>query len=118
MSDALYERYKEALRAGHVASLRGRQDAALAAYVEAATLAPERALPHVSIGQVYLRLDRPTEALSAFGAALDRAPNDEKALEGSAEALAGLGRPVEAADALDRAWTIQLASGTDRRGAR
>jgi len=40
MTEALYERYKEALRRGHVASLRGRPEAALAAYVEAATIAP------------------------------------------------------------------------------
>ena len=47
MSDALYERYKEALRRGHVAALRGRDAAALEAYSEAARLAPDRALPLV-----------------------------------------------------------------------
>ena len=52
MSDALYERYKDALRRGHVAALRGRQDAALTAYGEAAKLAPDRPLPLVSIGNV------------------------------------------------------------------
>ena len=66
MSEALYERYKDALRRGHVAALRGRHDAALAAYVEAATIAPERALPHASIGVVSLRLGRPADALAAF----------------------------------------------------
>ena len=44
MSDAVYERYKEALRRGHVAAERGRFDAALAAYANAAGLAPDRAL--------------------------------------------------------------------------
>ena len=37
VSGSLYERYKEALRRGHVAALRGRLDAALDAYGEAAS---------------------------------------------------------------------------------
>lgn len=101
MSEALYERYKDALRRGHVAGLRGRLDVALAAYVEAATLAPERSLPHASIGAVYLRLDRPADALVAFDAALTRAPSDEPALRGRADALLALDRPSEAAAVLD-----------------
>ena len=36
MSEALYEQYKDALRRGHVAALRGQLDAAAAAYREAA----------------------------------------------------------------------------------
>ena len=43
MSEALYERYKDALRKGHVAALRGRHDAALEAYGEASRLAPDQA---------------------------------------------------------------------------
>lgn len=101
MSEALYERYKDALRRGHLASLRGRHDAALSAYLEAATIAPERALPHVSIGAVSLRLDRPAEALTAFDSALERSPGDETALTGRADALVALGRPSEAAATLD-----------------
>jgi tetratricopeptide (TPR) repeat protein len=101
-SDALYERYKEALRRGHVAALRDRLDAAVVAYREAAELAPERALPHASLGSVLVRLRRPEEAVAAYALALDRAPRDEGAQAGRAEALAALGRPVEAADALDR----------------
>jgi tetratricopeptide (TPR) repeat protein len=101
-SDALYERYKEALRRGHVAALRDRLDAAVVAYREAAELAPERALPHASLGSVLVRLRRPEEALAAYALALDRAPRDEGAQAGRAEALAALGRAVEAADALDR----------------
>lgn len=107
MSEALYERYKDALRRGHVAALRGRHDAALAAYVEAATIAPERALPHSSIGSIYLRLERPAEALTAFGHALDRSPTDETALAGRADTLVALGRPAEAAEALDRLSSVQ-----------
>lgn len=111
MTDAVYERYKEALRRGHVAALRGRLDAALVAYREAAGIAPERALPHASLGSVLVRLERREEALAAFGAALDRAPRDEAALAGRADALAGLGRRVEAADALDRLAEIEETAG-------
>jgi tetratricopeptide (TPR) repeat protein len=102
MPEALYERYKEALRRGHVARDKGQWAAALAAYAEAATIAPERALPHAAIGSVHLRLGQPEQALAAFAAALERAPDDADALEGMANALLALGRPKEAADTLDR----------------
>ena len=102
MSDALYERYKEALRRGHVASQRGRLDEALDAYGEAARVAPDRALPLVGIGQVLTRLGKSTEALSAFDLALDRSPSDEAALRGRADALLALGDRVRAAETLDR----------------
>jgi tetratricopeptide (TPR) repeat protein len=111
VSDAIYERYKEALRRGHVAALRDRLDAAVVAYREAAELAPERALPHASLGSVLVRLRRPEEALAAYGLALDRSPRDEGAQAGRAEALAALGRAVEAADALDRLALQQEADG-------
>ena len=110
-TDALYERYKEALRRGHVAALRDRLDAAAVAYREAAEIAPERALPHASLGSVLVRLRRPEEALAAYGVALDRAPRDEGAQAGRAEALAALGRAVEAADALDRLAEQQAGEG-------
>ncbi len=87
MSEALYERYKEALRRGHVASQRARFDEALDAYSEAARVAPDRALPLVGIGLVLTRLGKTTEALSAFDLALDRAPTDETALRGRVDAL-------------------------------
>ncbi len=111
MSEALYERYKDALRRGHVAAMRDRLEAALAAYVEAATIAPERALPHASIGSVYLRMDRPAEALVAYDAAFARAPGDEAVLGGRADALLGVGRRTEAAEALDRLVMAQEAAG-------
>ena len=111
MSDAIYERYKEALRRGHVAALRDRLDAALVAYGEAAEIAPERALPHASVGSVLLRLGRPEEALAAYTIALLRAPRDESAQAGRADALAALGQVVEAADSLDRLAVQQEADG-------
>jgi tetratricopeptide (TPR) repeat protein len=111
VSDALYERYKDALRRGHVAAMRGRLDAALVAYGEAAEIAPERALPHASIGSVLHRLGRPAEALAAYGVALERAPRDEAVLTGRAEVLVALGRRVDAADTLDRLAEVQEGTG-------
>ncbi len=102
MSDeALYERYKSALRTGHVAAVRGRHEAAVVAYAEAAALAPDRPLPQSSLGRSLLQLGRGDEALAAFATALRIAPRDEAALTGRAEALEIAGRPAEAAGVLD-----------------
>ena len=102
MSGSLYEDYKEALRRGHVAVLRGRLDIALAAYREAARIAPDRALPHVGLGGVLARMGRTGESLAAYRTALDHAPDDEGALRGRADLLASTGRRAEAARTLDR----------------
>jgi tetratricopeptide (TPR) repeat protein len=102
MSGSLFEGYKEALRRGHVAALRGRLDLALAAYREASRIAPDRALPHVGLGGALARLGRVDEALVAYKTALDRSPDDEGALRGRADLLAGEGRRAEAALSLDR----------------
>lgn len=101
MSQALYEQYKEALRRGHVAALRGRLDVAEAAYRTAAAIAPDRALPFVSMAGVLRRRDRLDEALAAYDAALARAPGDEGALRGRADLHAGAGRRSAAASDLD-----------------
>ena len=102
MSEVLYERYKEALRRGHVAALRGRLDAAAGAYQEAARIAPDRALPYVGLGGALTRLGKSEEALVAYASALERAPSDEAAMRGRADVLAAMGRRAEAADTLDR----------------
>jgi tetratricopeptide (TPR) repeat protein len=102
MSEVLYEQYKDALRRGHVAALRGQLDAAVAAYEEAARIAPDRALPYVGLGGVLTRLGKSDDALVAYAAALERAPSDEDAMRGRADVLAALGRRAEAADTLDR----------------
>lgn len=109
--EALYERYKDALRRGHVASLQGRLAEALAAYAEAASIAPERATPHTSAGNALLRRARPQEALDQFLSALRLAPRDEAALLGRAEALVALDRAHEAADAFDTVAEIRATAG-------
>jgi tetratricopeptide (TPR) repeat protein len=102
VSDALYERYKDALRRGHVAAAHSHFDEALEAYGEAARLAPDRPLPLVGIGTVLTRLGKASEAVGAFDKALDRAPTDEPALRGRTDALLAAGDRVGAAETLDR----------------
>jgi tetratricopeptide (TPR) repeat protein len=121
--DALYERYKDALKRGHVASLRGRLEDALMAYAEAASIAPERSTPHTSAGTALLRSRRPADALHYYTVALRLSARDDGAMLGRAQALAALGRRPEAADAFDtlaesRAAADKLADAVDaaRRG--
>jgi len=111
MTDDLYERYKEALRVGHVAVLRGALEEAGEAYRSAASIAPSRALPHTSLGGVLMRLGRLEEALAEFAEAVARAPHDEGALLGQAEALNLAGLRVEAAVSLDHVSEVQEAAG-------
>jgi tetratricopeptide (TPR) repeat protein len=109
--EALYERYKGALRNGHVAAVRGRNEDAIAAYAEAAALAPDRPLPHTSMGRTLLKLGRVDEALAAFAAALRLAPRDEAGLAGRADALIAAGRQAEAAGVLDLMADTQETAG-------
>jgi tetratricopeptide (TPR) repeat protein len=111
MSQSLYENYKDALRRGHVAALRGKLDVAIAAYGEAAAVAPDRPLPHASIGGILMRTGRATEAAEAYDRALALSPRDEAALRGRSEALVAIGRPFEAAEALDRLADVLDAGG-------
>ncbi len=112
MSDeALYEHYKNALRSGHIAAVRGRTEAALTAYAQAAAVAPDRPLPHTSAGRVLMQAGRLDEALVAYGEALRRAPRDEAALVGRADGLISAGRPAEAAGVLDLLADTQEAAG-------
>lgn len=111
MTDDLYERYKEALRIGHVAVLRGALDGAVEAYRAAAVIAPTRALPHTSLAGVLLRLGHLEEALVEYAAAVTRSPHDEGALLGQAEALTVAGQRVDAALDLDHVSEIQEAAG-------
>jgi tetratricopeptide (TPR) repeat protein len=111
MSGTLYEGYKEALRRGHLAALRGRLETALSAYREASRMAPDRALPYVGLGGVLARLGRPDDALAAYAAALGRAPSDEGALRGRADVQAELGRRSDAAATLDRLAAVLESQG-------
>jgi tetratricopeptide (TPR) repeat protein len=108
VSADLYERYRDAVRTGHLAALRGANDQALRAYREATRVLPERAAPHVAIGRAQLSAGRPAEALTAFEAAVRLAPGDTTALDGAARALVELERGEDAADLLDALATIFL----------
>ncbi len=119
----LYERYKDALKRGHVASLRGRLEESLKAYAEAAAIAPERSTPHTSAGTALMRRKRPADALRHYTTAVSLSPRDEAALLGRAQALTALDRRPEAANAFDalaelRATNGKLADAVDaaRRG--
>jgi len=96
-----YERYRDAMRTGHLAALHGAHARAVGAYREAAGLLPDRAAPHVGIGKSELAAGRAVEALAAFEAAVSRAPRDTGALDGAARALADLDHGDDAADLLD-----------------
>jgi tetratricopeptide (TPR) repeat protein len=111
VSDALFERYKDALRRGHAAAMSGRFAEAITAYGEAAAIAPDRAMPQASLAGILARTGRITEALTAYDLALARQPDDEASLRGRAEMLAIANRPTEAADTFDR-----LAVLLDREG--
>lgn len=108
---SLYERYKDALRRGHVAALRGRLEPAIDAYGEAATIAGDRALPHAAIGGIFVRMGKMPEALAAYDRALALGPRDESSLRGRAEVLRSLRRPVEAAGSLDRLAEVLESAG-------
>jgi len=111
VSPSIYETYKDALRRGHVAALRSRFDIAIAAYHEAAAIAPDRPLPHASIGGILLRTGRADEAADAYDRALALGPRDEAALRGRADAMIALNRPFEAAESLDRLADVLDGSG-------
>ena len=108
MTTDLYERYRDALRTGHMASLRGARDQAVRAYREAARILPERVAPYVAIGKTQLAAGQPAEALTAFEAAVSRGPRDTSALDGAARALIELDHAEDAAELLDGLATIYV----------
>ena len=114
MTETLFERYKEALRAGHVAVLRGRLEEAATSYREAIAIAGDRSVPRTALGGVHLRLGDPAAALEAYDGALDLAPDDDSALLGRAQALVVLRRTGEAAATYDRLAGIRAAAGRPR----
>ena len=109
MTETLFERYKEALRSGHVAALRGRLEDAAVAYREAISITADRAVPRTALGRVQLRLGDPQDALDAFEGALALEPDDDASLLGRAQALIVLRRTAEAALAYDRLAGVRAA---------
>ena len=105
------ERYRDAMRTGHLAALRGAHEAARRAYRDAARLLPDRAAPYVAIGKIELAAGRPAAALVAFDAAVGRSPRDTTALDGAARALVDLDHPDDAAELLDVLATVLLEQG-------
>jgi tetratricopeptide (TPR) repeat protein len=114
VAEQVFERYKEALKQGHVATFRGKPKEALEYYREAAKLAGHRPLPFISIGSVLLQLGRPQEAIAAYDEALQRSPDDRQALNGKAAALLASGKRNEAATLLERVAQIETAETTAR----
>jgi tetratricopeptide (TPR) repeat protein len=96
VTDPVFERYKEALKQGHVAVFKGRPKDALGHYQEAAKLAGHRPLPFVSMGSVLLQMGRHQEAIAAYDEALRRAPDDRQALGGKAAVLMAAGKRADA----------------------
>lgn len=95
--DDIYARYREALRLGHHEAAEGRFGEALRHYQTAAEVAADRALPHVGVGAMLLRLGRAKEALAAYERALAAEPTNLDALTGRAATLLATGRRDEAA---------------------
>lgn len=95
--DDIYGRYREALRLGHHEAAEGRFGEALRHYQTAAEVAGDRALPHVGMGAMLLRLGRAKEALAAYERALVAEPTNLDALTGRAATLLATGRRDEAA---------------------
>ncbi|MGI8703858.1 MAG: tetratricopeptide repeat protein [Candidatus Limnocylindrales bacterium] len=115
----VFQRYKDALKQGHVRVLRGQLEEAVEHYRAASNLAPERPLPRTALGEVLLRLGRHADARQAFDQALELAPRDERALAGREQAVTALGQPasgplslVDAEAALEKA----IASGPEGDG--
>jgi tetratricopeptide (TPR) repeat protein len=111
MSETLFERYREALRAGHVAGLRGHLEEAAAAYREAISLAGDRVVPRAALGRVLLRQGDPAAALEAYDGALALASGDDESLLGRAQALVVLRRTAEAAAAYDQLADARESAG-------
>jgi len=117
MSDPVSARYKEALRRGHVAVVKGRPREAIGHYEEAGKLAQHRPLPFVSMGSVYLQMRQPRAALLAYEEALKRAPADLDAMRGKAMALDADGKGGEARLLLARAAEIEAMERVDQHAA-
>ena len=78
VSDDLFERYKDALRRGHVAALpRSARGGAQSRTARPIDLAPDRVLPYTGLGGVLVRLARTDEAAGRPTTGAASAPRDE-----------------------------------------
>jgi tetratricopeptide (TPR) repeat protein len=94
--DDRFAAYREALKLGHVAAMRGQHRDALRHYQEAAGHAPDRALPHTSMAEVLLRLGRPKDAVAAAERAAELAPDEPQVIARLADTLEAADRPADA----------------------
>jgi len=116
MTDPVSVQYKDMLQRGHMSVVNGRPLEAIGHYRQAAALVPERPLPYTRIGHVYLQMEQPRDALTAFESALERAPTDQDALAGKASALGASGRTDEAGETRRSAAQLESqARGRSRR---
>jgi protein O-GlcNAc transferase len=97
--DDVYARYRESLKLGHQEAAEGRYAEALKHYESAAEVAADRALPHVAVAGVQLRLGHHREALAAYERALTLEPQNIDALTGRVAAYLAAGRRDDAARA-------------------
>ena len=79
MSSELFERYRDALRIGHVAAARGDLEAAAWAYREAIGLVPDRPVAHIGLGAINLRTGEVAAALVEYDQACRPAGNVARA---------------------------------------
>ncbi|WP_213287284.1 tetratricopeptide repeat protein [Bradyrhizobium sp. sGM-13] len=99
---------------GRALMRNGDFDGAEAAFREALAVAPSNVDGEVGLAQIMLGRQQHAEALAAFGAILERHPQNVKALNGAGIALDAVGRHQEAQRHYDRA----LAVAPDDRAAR
>ena len=137
VSDALYERYKDALRRATSPPSAVGTTRRSTRTARRPRIAPDRALPHAGIGGILRELGKTTEALRRVRRGARARPGDEAALRGRADVLAdrratasarrttldrlaaildGAGRLADATDAARRA--LELAESRARRSDR
>lgn len=89
-----------------ISSLEGDQDVALALLRAAAESDPTSAQIHVAMAGIYLKMNKPLQALSACETAIELDPNSFKAHQLAGSILAGLNRDKESAEHFKRAIEI------------
>lgn len=96
---------------------RGSLATALPLYERAAKTGNGRALPHLKLGDAYIRLGRPSDAANAYRTALSYESENGLALLGLGSAMVQLGQLEQGRDMLAQAATIlRTATAYDRLG--